>query len=78
MRDIIKNIRTGLGYIPEFGSHPGTEFYVLFVVGTLLIGGWKAALFIAFMLGIPYFYGAYDRGADYKRILEKRSQQKKE
>ncbi len=65
----IRAIVYGCGYVPGYGSHPGTGVLVAFVIMGAIAGahaGWRGAVFGAgAMLGVfgpMYLWGAHDRG----------------
>lgn len=75
---MIKRILLGLSDLPGYGKHPGTSTLVIliFVTGTAGIGyGIKEVLFalsIGIIFYLPlYLIGAWGRGNDYLKDLEK-------
>jgi hypothetical protein len=80
---VIRQMIRGCRNLPHVGSHPGTEFLIVFIIIGALAGtrgGWFGALcgavFMALFIVPMYLHGAYYRAQDSDR-LEKRSSETK-
>lgn len=76
---IISRIFRGCGYLPGYGSHPGTGALFLFIAMAAVAGlraGWRGALLGACVMGAVfgpmYLYGAYDRARSFDRARKMR------
>ncbi len=78
MLDILRKIVKGCGYLPGYGTHPGTIVVIsLALIGALagitskspdkLYGALVGASFMSVFILPLYFYGAYERANDYEK-----------
>lgn len=67
MRQMLRRVVRGMGYLPGFGSHPGTP--VIFGIAMLgfFAGGWIGSAVMLGVFGPFYVLGAYERAVEYER-----------
>ncbi|WP_234053655.1 MULTISPECIES: hypothetical protein [unclassified Xanthobacter] len=74
---VLRQVRRGMGWLPDYGHHPGTGLLIALIgagaVAGARGGGWEGAIAGAgamlVLLGAIYAWGAYDRaeGQDRRR-----------
>jgi hypothetical protein len=70
MKHIINKIIKGMGYLPEYGNHPGIPIFVMVSIFGFLLD-WKCAIVNLIVWGSLLCYGAYDRTVSYEKIETK-------
>ena len=73
----IKRILKGCGYLEGYGTHPGTEWIMLFIFVGFMVGisdgtfyGFLGAGLFALFFGPIYLYGAWSRGKCFEKDQE--------
>ena len=77
---IVKIIR-GIGYLPGYGSHPGTKIVLILIALSTIAGartgGLPGAIFGATIMTVTmggiYLWGAYNRYRSYELALERKT-----
>ncbi|MFW6246875.1 MAG: hypothetical protein ACOC22_01725 [bacterium] len=77
---VIKRILKGMGYLEDYGEHPGNIFIFIFLFICVFLGveanGFFGGLIgfgiCFFTLGIPYFIGCYERAIGQEKINAKK------
>ena len=71
MAKLFNDIRRGAGYLPGYGSHPGTPMMIGLIAIGAIAGGWfgfgASVLFYVPM----WAYGCVERARDYDRDQQK-------
>jgi hypothetical protein len=74
MKNILKQVRKGAGYLQGYGDHPGTPLLVLMTCGGALAGmnqGFRGIILGAVVMFIPFGFiwciGCISRASDYDR-----------
>ena len=61
LKNYLKRVRLGLGYLPICGDCPGTGPFIILLLAGAGIGGWIGFVVSALIYTPMYIHGAYSR-----------------